>query len=50
VYKLIIDEDEEIIRKGLVHTIDWLSMGFTVIEEAEDGEKGLAVISKLSLI
>ncbi|MBS5886313.1 response regulator [Clostridium sp.] len=47
-YKLIIVEDEEIIRKGLVHTIDWLSMGFTVIAEAEDGEEGLALINKLS--
>ncbi|GAA0814725.1 hypothetical protein GCM10008914_01660 [Clostridium tertium] len=36
VYKLIIVEDEEIIRKSLVHTIDWLSIGFTVIAEIED--------------
>lgn len=45
-YKLIIVEDEEIIRKGLVHTIDWLSMGFTVIAEAENGEEGLEMINK----
>ena len=46
-YKLIIVEDEEIIRKGLVNTIDWLSMGFIVIGEAEDGEEGLRLIREL---
>lgn len=46
-YKLIIIEDEEIIRKGLVHTIDWLSMGFIVTGEAENGEDGLKLIREL---
>lgn len=46
-YKLIIVEDEEIIRKGLVHTIDWLSMGFIVVGEAENGEDGLKLIEEL---
>lgn len=43
-YKLLIVEDENIIRKGLVHTIDWLSLGFTVIGEAENGRVGLELI------
>lgn len=47
-YRLIIVEDEEIIRKGLVHTIDWLSMGFIVVGEAENGEKGLNLIKELN--
>ncbi|MDU5107465.1 MULTISPECIES: response regulator transcription factor [unclassified Clostridium] len=46
-YKLIIVEDEEIIRKGLVNTIDWLKMGFIVVGEAEDGEAGLKIIKEL---
>lgn len=46
-HKLIIVEDEEIIRKGLINTIDWLSMGFIVIGEAEDGEEGLRLIREL---
>ncbi|WP_308780076.1 response regulator [uncultured Clostridium sp.] len=46
-YKLIIVEDEEIIRKGLVNTIDWLKMGFVVVGEAEDGEAGLKIIREL---
>ncbi len=44
--KIIIVEDEDIIRKGLVHSIDWLSMGCTIIAEAEDGVKGLELIKK----
>lgn len=45
-YKLIIVEDEEIIRKGLVHTIDWLSLDFTVVAEGKDGEEGIYLIEK----
>lgn len=45
-YKLLIIEDENIIRKGLVHTIDWLTMGFTVIAEGENGRVGLELIKK----
>jgi len=47
VYKLVVVEDEEIIRRGLVNTIDWLSMGFIVVGEAEDGKCGLEVIREL---
>lgn len=45
-YKLLVVEDENIIRKGLVHTIDWLSLGFTVIAEGENGSVGLELIKK----
>ena len=43
-YKLLIVEDEDIIRRGLVHTINWLDLGFTVIGEAENGKRGLEII------
>lgn len=42
--KLIIVEDEEIIRKGLVYTIDWLGMDCVVVADAADGEEGLEKI------
>ncbi|MGB4658096.1 MAG: response regulator [Mobilitalea sp.] len=42
--KIIIVEDEDIIRKGLVFTIDWLSMDCVVVAEASDGEEGLQKI------
>lgn len=42
--KIIIVEDEDIIRKGLVYTIDWLSIDCVVVAEASDGEEGLQKI------
>lgn len=42
--KLIIVEDEDIIRKGLVYTIDWLGMDCVVVADASDGVEGLAKI------
>lgn len=46
--KIIIVEDEDIIRNGLVHTIDWLSMGCIVIADAANGQEGLEKILELS--
>lgn len=45
--KIIIVEDEDIIRKGLVYTIDWLSMGCIIIADASNGEEGLNKIIEL---
>ncbi len=42
--KILIAEDEDIIRKGLVFTIDWLSMDCVVVAEAANGEDGLQKI------
>lgn len=44
--KILIVEDEDIIRKGLVYTIDWVELGYVVIGEASNGEEGLAMIKK----
>ena len=46
--KIIIVEDEDIIRNGLVHTIDWLSMGCIVIADAANGQEGLEKILELA--
>ena len=45
-YKLLITEDEAIIRRGLVSTINWESMGFTVIADASNGKKALQCIEE----
>lgn len=42
--KILVVEDEDIIRKGLVYTIDWISMGYVVVGEAPNGEEGLNLI------
>lgn len=42
--RILIAEDEDIIRKGLVYTVDWLSMGCVVVAEAANGREGLEKI------
>lgn len=45
--KVIIVEDEEIIRKGLIASFDWEEHGCKVVADMEDGKKGLEAIRKL---
>lgn len=46
-YKVLIVEDEDIIRKGLVYTIPWGDMGCVVVGEAANGVDGVSQIEKL---
>ena len=46
--KILVVEDENIIRKGLIGTIDWLSVGFVVAGEAINGKDGLEKIEKIN--
>ena len=46
-YKLLIVEDEYIIRKGLRKTIPWQKIGYEVVGEAEDGQKAFEKISEV---
>lgn len=41
-YKLIIVDDEAVIRKGIRDYIDWKSMGFEPAETFEDGKEAIA--------
>jgi two-component system, response regulator YesN len=38
-YKVLIADDEVLVRIGLKSTIDWESLGFTVVAEASNGEQ-----------
>ncbi|MGN0373147.1 MAG: response regulator [Enterocloster sp.] len=38
--RILIAEDEDMIRKGLVYTTDWLSMNCVVVAEAANGREG----------
>lgn len=38
--------DEDIIRKGLIYTTDWLSMDCIVVAEAVNGQDGLVKIQE----
>ncbi len=39
-YKVLIVDDEVLVRVGLKSTIDWESIGFSIVGEASNGEKG----------
>ena len=43
-HKILIVDDDRIIRQGLVKTIPWLEHGFEVVGEAGDGEQALKII------
>ncbi len=45
-YKVLLVEDEDIIRKGLMFTMDWLEFGCTVVSEAVNGKDGLEKIGR----
>ncbi|GMQ62612.1 response regulator [Vallitalea maricola] len=39
-YKVLIIDDEVLVRVGLKTTINWENIGFTVVAEASNGEQG----------
>lgn len=43
-YRMLIVEDEERIRKSMVFSVDWNAYGFEVIGEAANGEEALEII------
>jgi len=45
--RVLVVEDEDIPRKGLVHMVDWAELGCGVAGEAADGEEGLGMIARL---
>ena len=40
-YKLLVVEDEEAIRKGIIKSIDWEELGYDVIGDVSNGREGL---------
>lgn len=46
-YRVLVVEDEDIIRKGLIFMVDWLKVNCIVAGEATDGEEGLAKIKEI---
>ena len=46
-HRVLIVEDEDIIRKGLAYTMDWTGMGCVVVGEAANGREGIEKILEL---
>ncbi len=46
--KVLIVEDEDIIRQGLVSRFNWLNMGAVVVADAKNGEVGLSKIKEFA--
>ncbi len=46
--KLLIVDDEELTRGGLIHSIDWTALGIDTIYEADDGLHGLEIVKRYS--
>lgn len=46
--RCIVAEDEKILRRGLILTTDWSSLGCEIIGEAENGQEAYELIRKLS--
>ena len=46
-YRVLIAEDEDIIRKGLVYSVQWADMDCTVVGEARNGIEGIELIEKM---
>ncbi len=44
--KVVLVDDEEIIREGLLVSIPWEKLGFNVVGQAEDGEQAAEVIEE----
>ena len=46
-WKVLLVEDESLIRKGIRMTVNWGALNCMVVGEAENGEEGLKAVSEL---
>lgn len=47
-YKVVVVEDEKVVRQGIILSTDWALANCMVVGEADNGEEGLSVIEKCS--
>lgn len=47
-YKVVLVDDEEEIRKGIIRRIKWEELDFTIVGEAENGIEALEIIEKMT--
>lgn len=45
-YTIVVADDEEDLRRTIIRKIDWESIGFQVVGEAENGVEALELVTK----
>ena len=45
-YTVVVADDEEELRRALIRKVDWESIGFSVVGEAENGVEALELVEK----
>ena len=45
--RVLVVEDEEMIRKGIVLAVDWAALDCVIVGEAANGEEGLEAVERL---
>ena len=46
--KVLIVDDEDLVRRGIVLGVDWAARGCVVVGEASNGEEGIAAVERYS--
>ena len=46
--KVLVVEDEEMIRRGIVLAVDWAALDCVVVGEASNGVEGLEAVERLN--
>lgn len=46
-YKIVLIDDEDVVRKGMKDLIPWQELELEMVGDADDGEKGLELIEKI---
>ena len=46
-YKILVVDDEILIRQGIIHYVDWESNGYQIVGEAANGEEAIEKIEQL---
>lgn len=45
-YTIVVADDEEELRRAIIRKIDWESIGFRVVGEAENGIEALELVER----
>ena len=46
-YTIVVADDEEELRRAIIRKIDWGSIGFQVVGEAENGIEALELVERM---